>query len=117
MKRPRTEEDVLAGIEERFARWDQIMREGCNDPGWPDGINLNLVRNHILYHMKELAEVTSHPVQLSMFDTEPSTQGLREVPPKVPPNFMVRRGKYAKDRIRRFEARGETLVYDWRQQT
>ena len=34
-------------IRERAA-WTFNNENGCNDPFWPDGCNLNLTRNHII---------------------------------------------------------------------
>ena len=34
-----------------------ILRKGTQDPFWPDGVNANLVRNHILYHKGRIAEL------------------------------------------------------------
>ena len=30
------------------AIWEHINENGCNDPFWTDGCNMNLTRNHIL---------------------------------------------------------------------
>ena len=45
-----TVEQIRASIDERFRAWNQIAQHGCSDPGWPDGVNMNLVRNHIIYY-------------------------------------------------------------------
>jgi hypothetical protein len=37
--------------------WEYINKNGCNDPNWPDGENMNLVRNHILYFKNEIFEI------------------------------------------------------------
>ena len=33
-------------------RWQHINEHGCNDPFWTDGSNMNLVRNHVIYHKR-----------------------------------------------------------------
>lgn len=38
-------------------RWNEIWERGCNDPGWPDGVNMNLVRNHIIYYKRRIQEI------------------------------------------------------------
>ena len=43
-----TVEQIQANIDERFRAWDKIAQNGCSDPFWPDGVNMNLVRNHII---------------------------------------------------------------------
>jgi len=37
--------------------WKNININGCNDPSWPDGVNMNLVRNHIIYYKREMAQI------------------------------------------------------------
>ncbi|MBR2890361.1 MAG: hypothetical protein IKC09_08820 [Oscillospiraceae bacterium] len=90
----RTEAQIRADLAEDFARWDHLSKEGCSDPFWPDGVNMNLVRNHIIYHYQLLREKIEQPVQLSLFDTGMDLSGERPVPPKVPDNYMVPGGKY-----------------------
>lgn len=43
-------------IEGEYSRWREIYENGCSDPNWEDGVNLNLVRNHIIYHKKMCEE-------------------------------------------------------------
>lgn len=43
-------------ITDRFDRWTNIYTNGCSDPFWPDGTNLMLVRNHILFAKRGLKE-------------------------------------------------------------
>lgn len=91
-----TEEQLLEAIEHSFLRWDHLMAEGGTTPQSPDGGDLNLVRNHIIYYRHHLTELRSNG-QVSMLDTLfPSAN--RPVPPEVPNCFMVRNGKYA-DRV------------------
>lgn len=81
-------------LNESFNRWDKISKEGCQDPFWPDGVNMNLVRNHIIYFYRLLREKIEQPVQLSLFETGMDLSGERPVPPKAPNNYMVPGGKY-----------------------
>lgn len=37
--------------------WKHICFKGCNDPFWPDGCNMNLTRNHIIYCKKKIEEL------------------------------------------------------------
>ncbi len=39
--------DYEASLKERFERWDNVFENGCTDPFWADGVNLNLIRTHI----------------------------------------------------------------------
>ena len=62
-----TAESIRADALKELERWNAIRKNGSNDPFWPDGVNLNLVRNHIIYANRHLKELSSVPVQLSMF--------------------------------------------------
>lgn len=37
-----------------YERWVHIFNEGCSDPTYHDGVNIDLVRNHILYDKSEI---------------------------------------------------------------
>lgn len=34
--------------------WKDINQNGCNDPFWSDGCNMNLTRNHIIYAQEKV---------------------------------------------------------------
>ena len=81
-------------IEKEIHRWNYIMKNGASDPCWPDGVNMNLVRNHIIYHLQKIQELSERPMQLSIFDTIPGmpTQQIladKRIPPLVDDNFMA----------------------------
>lgn len=81
-------------IEKETARWNYIMQNGASDPFWPDGTNLNLVRNHVIYHLIQIQELRQKPTQLSLFDSYPGSATTailqdRRIPPLVDQNFMV----------------------------
>jgi hypothetical protein len=66
-------------LKERYARWEHLYKYGGQDPNWPDGCNMNLVRNHIIFtkeKMKEAGEFTE--------------TYYRELPPEVDPEYMAR---------------------------
>lgn len=44
-------------LEESFRRWDELKKNGGQDPLYADGVNLNLVRNHIIYDKGELERI------------------------------------------------------------
>ena len=62
------EAQIREQLDAEYKHWDDLKKNGCSDPAWPDGVNLNLVRNHIIYWYRLLRERTSQTVQLSMFD-------------------------------------------------
>ncbi len=83
MSKKNLEPDYAATLESSYAEWDKLFTEGCSDPIWSDGVNLEIVRNHIIYCKKQLAE------------QENSLFGLpdiyyRELPPVVDHNYMAR---------------------------
>lgn len=43
-----------------YSHWRELFHEGCSDPSWADGVNINLVRNHILYAKSKLEELLGH---------------------------------------------------------
>ena len=103
-----TESQIRKQLDDEYRRWNDIKKNGCQDPAWPDGLNLNLVRNHIIYWYRFLRECTSQTVQLSMFDSGMDLTNERPLPPKVPDNYMVPTGKY-RDRL---NGRYENLLFD-----
>lgn len=77
-------EKCVQGLEESFRRWEQIRTQGCSDPFWADGVNMNLVRNHIIYHKKELDRIC----QSSLFRLPDICH--RATPEEVDPDYMAR---------------------------
>ena len=90
------EQDIREEIRKEFDRWNEIAANGCGDPGWEDGVNMDLVRNHIIYWYRKLAE--RGLVQLNLFG---EVIDERPVPPRVPLGYMVRGGKH-EDRASRW---------------
>ena len=65
--------DVLVrGCKQSYAEWDTLYLRGGNDPFWADGVNLGLVRNHIIPFRREIEKLCSH------------------LPPEVPSDYMAR---------------------------
>ena len=62
-----------------FKRWEDLFTNGGSDPFHSDGVNLNLVRNHICYYKKQLKENNQFP---DIY--------YKDTPPEVDYNFMVR---------------------------
>ena len=89
-----TEAQIMEEVDREFCRWNHLAGGGCQDPGWPDGVNMNLVRNHIIYWYGILEERGFAEIQLSLFPGESVAQDRRPVPPEVPDRYMVRDGKY-----------------------
>ncbi len=83
--------------------WVDIYENGCQDPFWADGVNLNIVRNHCLYYVRlitELCEQHSMPLP----DILPFP-----IPDKVDPEYMAPNGRYP-NRLKRHEPVTEPIV-------
>lgn len=50
-------EQLLNRHEERYSTWHRYNELGGSDPTWPDGANMNLVRNHIIYTKRQIKEL------------------------------------------------------------
>ena len=51
MSRP---ENLLEELKKAYAQWESLYKQGGSDPFYADGVNLNLVRNHILYFKRHI---------------------------------------------------------------
>lgn len=49
--------ELCKKIRSEIDHWDDINRNGCSDPFWSDGCNMNLTRNHIIYSKRQIAEI------------------------------------------------------------
>lgn len=49
--------ELCKNIRTAICRWKTINQNGCNDPFWTDGCNMNLVRNHVIYYKGKLVEL------------------------------------------------------------
>ena len=83
------------------AIWEHINENGCNDPFWADGCNMNLTRNHILSYRNEIAKwCEEHNLPL------PEEYFLK-VPPEVDDYYMANFNQKA--RVDRLKQHGYTL--------
>lgn len=48
---------LIAVLLREVSCWKDIKKNGCNDPGWPDGCNMNLIRNHVIYDKREIKQI------------------------------------------------------------
>lgn len=123
-----TIEQILQEIENEYTRWNHIANNGCQDPFWPDGCNMNLIRNHIIYwysilaaRQAELDELVQpeQQEQLSLFAEdwqEPENKieyRIRQIPPELPNKYMVKGCKYS-DRLK--NRKSEDLIWGYKGQ-
>lgn len=100
-------DEILKEVDSEFMRWKEISLNGCSDPFWPDGMNMNLIRNHIIYWYTILKDKLIKERQLSLFEEEAIISHDKSLPPKVPANYLIRNCKYSN----RLEGRGMKLEY------
>ena len=62
-----------------YEHWEDIHNYGGNDPFHEDGVNLNLIRNHILHYRMQLEELDYFPEIME-----------RPVPPEMENTYMAR---------------------------
>lgn len=81
MGKKQVEPDWTAEYIAEWFRWQRGFYNGCADPFWPDGCNLNLMRNHMIYYIDQGAVVPAsmplpHEVdnQLKLNIGKPRTQ-------------------------------------------
>ena len=78
----RTQEDPLAELEKDYAHWQALYDHGGSDPTWPDGVNLNLVRNHIYHYKRQIEETCPLYISHELYQ--------RPLPPEVDKDYMAR---------------------------
>lgn len=76
------EPNPLEELAREYQRWETVYQRGGQDPFWPDGTNLGLIRNHIIYYKRQIKE--GYPQYLN------SVLYLRDLPPEVDPSYMAR---------------------------
>lgn len=76
-------EDPVKELEKAHRHWEDIYENSCFDPSWPDGTNLNLVRNHMFYYQRKIEELYG--------DSEKPAVYYEEVPDKVSEDYMARK--------------------------
>lgn len=50
-------QELAKDILHEIKHWKHIEKNGCHDPFWPDGCNMNLTRNHIIFDKKEITRI------------------------------------------------------------
>lgn len=80
-------------IRQEIEHWKDINQNGCNDPFWSDGCNMNLTRNHIIYEQEQIRKICEEN-QITL----PEEYYL-SIPPEVDMNYMANLKQ--KDRVKR----------------
>ena len=75
-------EQLAKSIGKSHAHWIRLRENGGNDPFWPDGVNLNLLMNHIIYDRRLCEE--------ELQEEDYPDEYYISLPEEMPPNFMVK---------------------------
>ena len=79
-------EQLRKDIVQELAHWKNLRKYGCQDPFWPDGTNMNLVRNHIIYDKERLKELIP--------DGSLPEEYYLPTPPVVDNDYLAPKGEY-----------------------
>lgn len=93
LKKPGLEE-LVRELERDYARWEQVYMAGSKDPFWPDGVNANLCRNHILCGKRRIRELYPDAEMPEIY-YRPLPQELPAVP--FPVSWTVKMKKKQKE--------------------
>lgn len=86
-----TLETLAIELENSFRRWDTLYTQGGSDPFHSDGVNLNLVRNHILSYKRQMEELMARENEtLTLFGSSYPDIYYRETPEQVPYDYMAK---------------------------
>lgn len=89
VKRQMSRKEQLAeGIRESHEQWKRLWENGGVDPFWTDGVNLNLVRNHIIYGCRLCEE--------ELQEGDYPEEYYLPIPEKVPDGLMVKSAEIRK---------------------
>lgn len=75
--------ECCQNIRQEIEHWKDINQNGCSDPFWSDGCNMNLTRNHIIYYQSKIREICTEN-RLPLPD-----EYYLAVPPEVNVNYMA----------------------------
>ena len=76
-------------LKKDYEHWQDVYENGCNDPSWADGFNLNLIRNHIIYYKVQLMETLAEDELPELY--------FKELPPKVDPDYIAKKEQILKN--------------------
>ncbi len=97
-------EEITRDLLREIKRWEYIKRHGCQDPFWPDGTNMNLVRNHIIHDKNRLIEICES------LDISLPEEYYLPTPPKVDNDYMCKNGEYFTRRAKNIEQLGNKIT-------
>lgn len=97
-----TRQKLCDGLIESIRRYDELLLHGGQDPFYPDGVNLNLVRNHIIYYRRELLQLCK------AWDLRLPEECFIPVPEQIDNGYMASLNQT--DRVKRLQTSGYILT-------
>lgn len=94
--------ECCQNIRQEIEHWKDINQNGCSDPFWSDGCNMNLTRNHIIYYQSKIREICTEN-RLPLPD-----EYYLAVPPEVNANYMANLKQ--KPRVERLRQTGRIMT-------
>lgn len=91
MSHTETFDSLTTRLEHEFRRWDHLYQYGGSDPFYADGVNLNLIRNHILSIKRAMTlHMEQSTRELTLFSLSYPEIYDRQTPPEIPNDYMAR---------------------------
>ncbi len=75
------DDPLTISLQNSFESWDHLNKYGGSDPSWADGVNMNLVRSHIMFYKSQMEDKYGSGDYPDIY--------YRETPPEVSPDFMA----------------------------
>lgn len=88
-------DSLVEDMKREYSHWLHIRENGCRDPYWTDGVNMNLTRNHIRYYKANIARLCEEKGLLL-----PDEYFATPTPPEVENTYMAKGGEYRERRMR-----------------
>lgn len=76
-------DEYIADLRNERSRWDKYKQAGTTDRIYPDGVGMNLTRNHCIYDVNRIKKLCEE------IGAEIPSECYEPLPPKVDQNFMV----------------------------
>ena len=105
MAKKHEEIDLETALKERFERWDNIYKNGANDPFWQDGVNLKFVRQHIIHYKSEMEKQIKDGNFPEIY--------FRETPPEIENSYMARPDEIRKNALKSLETLKENKTLEY----
>lgn len=117
-----TSVDFSIHLTESYRRWVHIFTQGCSDPTYEDGVNINLVRNHILYYKRMCEEVLkdnfiAYPDEYFYPTPENLPQDFMAVDRKAPilAGFKKTGSDIVPAKRYEFNSLSQVFLFDWKE--